>query len=443
MRTSTTGRGETRQRWLARLSLVLLCGALVLLLGFVVQRDLWLLGAALVGVVACVASTYGFLAHRGPARLLALALLVATPLALAWLFIHNGLLWPLLGALVAAGAAVATGRIALQDTAHDTGMPAYDVPPLRHPFLVMNPRSGGGKVARFDLVRKAEALGAEVFVLEEPDVDVAALAREAVRRQADLLGVAGGDGTQALVAGVAAELDVPFVVISAGTRNHFALDLGLDRDDPSTCLAALADDAVELRVDLGEIAGRTFVNNASFGAYATIVQSPAYRNDKAGTTLALLPDLLGGRAGAHLVVRAGGVTVDDPQAVLVSANPYGLGDLAGTGRRARLDTGVLGVVALTVDDALQAVRLLRRRTRDGLVSVRAQEVVVTADVPEIPVGVDGEALVLPTPVRCTIRPRALRVRVPRNRPGVPRPRPHWDLTALVRLGLLSRSGAGD
>jgi alkylation response protein AidB-like acyl-CoA dehydrogenase len=110
-------------------------------------------------------------------------------------------------------------------------------------------------------------------------VDAAALARQAVADGADLLGVAGGDGTQALVAGIAAEHDLPFLVISAGTRNHFALDLGLDRDNPAACLDALAD-GVEQRIDLGVIGGRTFVNNASFGAYAEIVESPAYRDDK-------------------------------------------------------------------------------------------------------------------------------------------------------------------
>lgn len=181
------------------------------------------------------------------------------------------------------------------------------------------------------------------------------------------------------------------------------------------------------------------MNNASFGAYAAIVQSPAYRDDKTGTTLELLPDLITGHTGPHLVARADGVTVDHPQAVLVSDNPYGMGDLAGTGRRARMDTGVLGMVAVTVDDARQVVRLLRRGSQSGLTVLQASEVVVTADVPEIPVGVDGEALLLPSPVRCTIRPKALRVRVPRNRPGVPRPRAHWDMAALFRLGSFSRT----
>ena len=155
----------------------------------------------------------------------------------------------------------------------------------------MNPRSGGGKVTRFGLQERAEALGAEVALLDRPGTDVQQLARDALARGADLLGVAGGDGTQALVAQVAAEHDVPFLVISAGTRNHFALDLGLDREDPTRCLDALRD-GVEARIDLGEINGRPFVNNASFGAYAEIVENPAYRDDKRGTALDTLPDLL-------------------------------------------------------------------------------------------------------------------------------------------------------
>jgi diacylglycerol kinase family enzyme len=255
-------------------------------------------------------------------------------------------------------------------------------------------------------------------------VDVAALARQAVAEGADLLGVAGGDDTQALVAGIAAEHDLPLLVISAGTRNHFALDLGLDRDDPARCLDALVD-GVELHVDLGFIGGRPFVNNASFGAYAVVVQSPAYRDDKAGTTLDLLPELLVGHRGPRLVARAGKVTVVGPQAVLVSNNVYGMGDLAGLGRRARLDRARLGLFAVTVASGVQAIGLLAGTRLRGLARMAAPEIVVDADASQIPVGVVGEALMLDTPVRCTIRPAALRVRVPRDRPGVPDPKPSW------------------
>jgi len=430
---------EDRQRWLARAAVLFVCVALVLLLAFAAERDLYLMLVTLVGVVVIVASTYGVLAHRGALRVVAAALLVATPLAVIWLFVRDGLLWVVAGVGLAVALALVTGRAALAEPGEEGGMPEHPAPRPRRPFVLMNPRSGGGKVGRFGLKEKAEALGAEVVLLEGADVDVTALAREAVARGADLLGVAGGDGTQALVAGVAAELDVTFLVISAGTRNHFALDLGLDREDPTTCLAALGDDAVELHVDLGTIAGRTFVNNASFGAYAAVVQNPSYRDDKRHTTLDTLPELLTGHTGPRLTATFDGVTVEHPQAVLVSDNPYGLGDVAGLGRRARIDTGMLGVVAVTVDNAGQAVRLLGRRSDRGVTVRAVPEVVVSADAPEIPVGIDGESVLLSTPVRCTIRPKALRVRVPRDRPGVPRPRAKWDFAGIVELATSRRS----
>jgi diacylglycerol kinase family enzyme len=300
----------------------------------------------------------------------------------------------------------------------------------------MNPRSGGGKVGKFGLDTKAAELGAQVSLIQGPGiVDVAGLARRAVADGADLLGVAGGDGTQALVAGIAAEHDLPFLVISAGTRNHFAMDLGLDRERPDAGLDALTD-GVELRLDLGLVGGRTFVNTASFGAYAEIVQSPAYRDDKRGTILQMLPELLTGQRGPRLVVRIdNGVTIEAPQALLISNNPYESGDLAGLDRRARLDTGALGVIAVTVDNTAQAMELVRGRRARGVRRFVAYEVVIDADIDEIPVGVDGEAVKMPTPVRCTIQPLALRVRVPRERPGVPTPTPQIDRTLLLRQAL--------
>jgi diacylglycerol kinase family enzyme len=331
-------------------------------------------------------------------------------------------------------AGVASARFALAPERSSWALPVTSAPAPQQPFVIMNPRSGGGKVGRFHLKERAEELGAEVVLLDRPGVDVQQLARDALARGADVLGVAGGDGTQALVAEVAAEHDVPLLVISAGTRNHFALDLGLDREDPARCLDALRD-GVEARIDLGEVNGRPFVNNASFGAYAEIVESPAYRDDKRGTTLDALPDLLTGRRGAHLVVQAAGQTVDGPRAVLVSNNPYGASDLAGMGRRSRLDGGVLGLITVRVDTPRQAVALLQGAHQRGLERAEAPEVVVTADVPEIPAGIDGETVRLPTPVRCTVRPGALRVRLPRERPGVRPPRGRLDWATLWALAI--------
>jgi len=418
--------------WWARASLALVVLAVVVLLVFADRRGVWLVLLTGVAVVVMVAAGFWFLQQRGVLRWLALALAVAAPVAVLVIFAVNRLLWV---AVVAAGlllAAVLAAGTALRADRSEWTLPVVDAPAPRRPFIVMNPRSGGGKVGRFGLVEKAEALGAEVALLDRPGTDVQQLARDALARGADLLGVAGGDGTQALVAQVAAEHDVPFMVISAGTRNHFALDLGLDREDPSRCLEALRD-GVEARIDLGDINGRTFVNNASFGAYAEIVENPAYRDDKRGTTLDALPDLLHGRRGAHLVADADGLVVDGPQALLVSNDPYDVSDLAGMGRRPRLDRGVLGVIALEVETARQAVGLLHGAHQRGLLRARSQEVVVTSDQPDVPVGIDGETVRLSTPVRCTIHPGVLRVRLPRERPGVQPPRGGLEWASLWEL----------
>ncbi|MFE0319614.1 diacylglycerol/lipid kinase family protein, partial [Streptomyces albogriseolus] len=257
-------------------------------------------------------------------------------------------------------------------------------------------------------------------------------ARGGVAAGGDVRGARGAGGCPGLVAAVAAEHDVPFLVISAGTRNHFALDLGLDRGNPAACLDALTD-GVELRVDLGFAGEQPFVNNASFGAYAAIVQSPAYRDDKIGTSLEMLPDLLTGQQGPRLVARAGDTTLTAPQAMLVSNNPYRTGDPFGLGRRERLDSGTLGVLGVRVEGAFSAAALLLNPDPAGLTVLTAPEVVIEADRDEIEAGVDGEAMVLPAPVRCRIAPGVLRVRVPRKRPGVAPGPPRLDWRRLRKL----------
>lgn len=427
------------RRWLARASLAGAAAAVLVLGVFAGVRTFALLGVGVAGLVVTAAAVWWVLSRRGVTRFLAAILALAAPVGvlvaytrahLTWVVVVSAGLW-----FLTAGA----GRAALGPrSAAPPPLPQRPPPSFRQPALIMNPRSGGGKVGRFELQKHAEALGAQVLLLEGPDViDVAELARTCAAEGADLLGVAGGDGTQALVAEVAAALDLPFLVIPAGTRNHFALDLGLDRDDPAKALDALRD-GVEIRVDLGRAGGLPFVNNVSFGAYAAVVQSPSYRDGKTRTTLELLPDLLLHHRGARLTARADKHEFTDPQALLVSNNPYGSNDVAGLGRRTRLDGGILGCVGVRVTTASQAVGLLRGRKSAGLTRATANTVVVDADQERIPVGVDGEALQLSVPVHCEVRPGALRVIVPRRRPGVYRERPPLDWRGLARLGLTSK-----
>ncbi|WP_329135320.1 diacylglycerol/lipid kinase family protein [Streptomyces sp. NBC_00670] len=418
----------------ARLALLLLLGAvLVPLTAAGLRSVLWAL-TGIAGLALAAVGVWWALAHTGPVRVAGAVLSVAAPAAVLALCATAGLLGP---ALLSAGLlalAVVAARWALAP-APAPGEQA--VPAPRRPWVLMNPRSGGGKVERFALVDRARAAGCRVHVLA-PGQDVTALARQAVADGADLLGVAGGDGTQALVADVAAHHDVPFAVIPAGTRNHFALDLGLDRDDPVAALEALTG-GVEIRVDLGYAADRVFVNNASFGTYASVVDDPAYRDAKARTILHNLPGLLTGETAPTLRMTADGRDVTGLQALLVSNNPYGRTlDAARPGRRERLDTGLLGVVCVRVGSAAEAARLASRPRSGGLVRLSAGEVTVGAGTATMPAGIDGEHVVLPCPVVCRTAPGALRVRVPRHRPGRPKSRgaaadwPHVTRLALGR-----------
>ncbi|GGQ91925.1 diacylglycerol kinase family protein [Streptomyces flaveolus] len=436
--TRGTGSDGWVARLFARLAVLAAIGSLVVLVLAVGEAGLVVLAAGFLGVAVCAVGMWWFVAHRGVVRLVGALLAAGAPVAVLVLFAYDGLWLTALVVLLCWAVTLACARAALRRSNPERSMRAVPAVRSRRPVLIMNPKSGGGKVGRFGLVERAQELGAQVILLDpSAPADVAALARQAVAEGADLLGVAGGDGTQALVAGVAAEYGLPFLVVSAGTRNHFAMDLGLDRSDPSRCLDALTD-GEELRIDLGDVSGRPFVNTVSFGVYADVVQRPEYRDDKTGTAFNLMPDLLLGEGVQRLHARIDGTPLSSQQALLVSNNPYGSPDeLSGAGRRPRLDEDQLGVLGIRVEAAAEAADLAVRGSQSPALTVMsAGRVEVTvADAEEIPVAVDGEALRMPTPVICTLRPGALRVLVPRDRPGVADIPPPVDWQRIMDLAL--------
>ncbi|HEX2357945.1 MAG TPA: diacylglycerol kinase family protein [Micromonosporaceae bacterium] len=288
--------------------------------------------------------------------------------------------------------------------------------------LVMNPRSGGGKVARFRLVERATAAGARVR-LTGPNQDAAALARAAVADGAGVLGVAGGDGTVSAVAAVASRAQLPLVVIPAGTRNHFARDLGLDIRNPASALSALRAGGLA-QVDLGRVGPRVFVNNVSFGAYADALLTPGYRDAKARTFMEIAPGYLGGDQWVNATVDTPDGAVECPQMVLVSNNPYHVSTPRHFGYRSTLDTGQLGAILLKRPGGAPPPDLLPRLRRElarqghagppgeGVITWTAARITLHGTVAQLPAGIDGEAVLLDLPIVCEICPRALRVLLP-------------------------------
>jgi diacylglycerol kinase family enzyme len=383
---------------------LLVAAAVVVFATAVAVRDF----PAGLSVLACIALAarvgwFGVVRRGWPRRLSWTVAVLLLAAAVALLIAERSLIENLVvvvGALVALGAAGAAFSIRV---------PLPRGPQPKRPVVFMNPRAGGGKVDRFDLPDEARARGIEAVLLG-PDDDLATLVRDAIARGADALGMAGGDGSQAPVVALAAEHRLPYACIPAGTRNHFARDLGVDRRDVVGALDALVDGG-ERVVDLAEVNGTVFVNNVSIGVYGDAVERAGYRSSKLRTLLDTVPDVLGpgGEELALEWVDRRGRLHGSGAAIVVSNNRYRLAHLLGAGTRPRLDGGVLGI-------AIVASRLRQGDARRPWEQWSQPTFEVRSGEP-VAAGVDGEAVSLQSPIRFRSVAGALRVRIARSHPG--------------------------
>jgi len=382
-------------------SLGFAAGAVVLAVVLAVER--FPRGVAVLAclVVALVTGWYA-LRDRGSHRLVAAGLGVLALIGAAVLLIDLGDILADLAVVVAFALALSLARIAFR-----VHVELPRAPRPARPVLFFNPRSGGGKASRFHLVQEARARGIVPIELGGGE-DLRELVEGAIEDGADALAMAGGDGSQAVVAEIAARRGLPYACVPAGTRNHFALDLGVDREDVVGALDAFVDGG-ERRVDLAEVNGRVFVNNVSIGVYAEAVQRPGYRDAKLRALLEVAPARLSSTDSEPTLRWRGPDGEDGREAValLVSNNVYRLGAALGSGTRPHLDEGVLGIAAAE-EGAARVGLSLRQWERPSFT--------VDADDP-VPLGIDGEAVVLAPPLEFASRPAALAVRIAPGHPG--------------------------
>jgi Diacylglycerol kinase catalytic domain len=396
----------SRRRAAAGLALAL--GAATLLLALYVVFQQFPRGLLVLGCVAAAlaAGWYGLL-RRGVVRLASLGTAVVALAVPVVLLLTDG---DHLTEAILIGVGLAAS-LALARAAFRRRVSLPPAPQPEQPVLFYNPKSGGGKAEQFGLSGEARARGIEPIELNR-GADLAELVQKAVDNGADALAMAGGDGSQAVVAAMAADLNLPYACVPAGTRNHFALDLGVDRDDVVGALDAFVDGG-ERRVDLAEVNGRVFVNNVSLGLYAEAVQRPGYREAKLRTLLDTVPDVIG-PDGTGLDLEwtgPGGHEHHSGAAVLVSNNRYRLGTAVGSGTRPRIDDGLLGITVAAAPIGRPG-RFAQRPWREW----SAPEFEVRSDHP-VMAGIDGEAVTLDPPLRFRIRPGVLRVRISGKHPG--------------------------
>lgn len=391
-------------------------------------------GAVLAGAVAFVLALYVVIDHIAEGLLLAALLLISSVLAV-WAVVTRGLArlvlgglavvgllaalvftvaggWTVLTLVAAAALWVAAVRLARIAFVVHVRLPRAD-PPTR-PVVFVNPKSGGAKAEEVGLAEEARQRGYQVVELN-PDVDLRRLVQSAIDDGADGLAMAGGDGSQAVVAELAAAHDLPYACIPAGTRNHLALDLGVDREDVIGALDALTTTAGERRVDLADVNGQVFVNNVSLGVYAAAVQKDEYRDAKVKTVLETVPEVLGPDGSAPTLVWRGpdGPEREKGATILVSNNRYQLGGAIATGSRPRMDRGRLGIA--TMGNPVDEGGLLRR-FRSPWREWAAPTFEIDAD-QDVPAGIDGESATFEPPLRFASRPGVLRVRIAVHHPG--------------------------
>lgn len=298
---------------------------------------------------------------------------------------------------------------------------------FRHPILIVNPKAGNGRAIKADIPELAKKQGINVVVTKKGD-NIEALARQAARAGADVIGISGGDGSIGAAAKVALEFNLPLVVLPGGTRCHFARDLGLDPNRIADSLAGFT--GTERRIDVANINDRIFLNNASFGLYADIVAHPEYREHKMEVSRKVLGSIATGDQKPYdLQFQHNNTKFKQAVQVLISVNSYNTVNISELGHRERLDGGVLQVTAVTrLNDALVKT-LLQPTTLNKLSKLKslpdfhqweATKFEVTSSAKTLHVGVDGETETYNTPVVIKIMSAALRIFVPaegvRNRP---------------------------
>jgi len=312
-------------------------------------------------------------------------------------------------------------------------------------YLIINPSAGSAATLTESLTRAARERGIRVRVLE-PGENARHAALEAAEEGVESLAVAGGDGSVAAVAGVAVERNLPIVVVPTGTLNHFARDLGLDLTRPLTALDAFASGHYDRRVDVGRVNGRPFINNVSLGLYAEMLGDPGYRQDKLGVAQAKLQAAFSDPKlrRALRITPPDEAPLESVVAVVVSNNPYEFARWDMLGQRHRLDTGTLQISVLDASTLEELERLiagsllgaiefrpaLRHWTSERL------EMGILGEV--VRAGVDGEPITLEAPLRFSVNPGALRVRVPEGSPAsrqVPPLEAGWHAAQTLRRWL--------
>jgi diacylglycerol kinase family enzyme len=293
--------------------------------------------------------------------------------------------------------------------------------------VILNATAGTGSArdAVAALREQFAAAGVQVQVMVARGEDIPLLARRAVREGHPVVVAAGGDGTVNAVATHVAGSRSALGVLAMGTLNHFARDAGIPVEIEAAVRTIVA--GHRMRVDVGAVNGKIFVNNSSIGLYPTVVTRRDNRRRRHGSgkwTALFWASLTVLRKHPMLDVTLavdGNTRRHRTPFIFIGNNEYVV-EGPGAGHRGGLSDGKLslyitrrhgrrGLLAL----ALRALTGSLREALD-LEALVASSVTIATRRRYLPVATDGEVSVMPTPLQYETRAGALEVVVPAPQP---------------------------
>lgn len=289
------------------------------------------------------------------------------------------------------------------------------MPPLP---VIVNPRAGNGFTPH-DRERLTEIFrnaGAEAFIHLSVDA-----IHEIVRQRPPFVVAAGGDGTISAIASALVDTDIALAVLPLGTLNHFARDLGVPLDAAAAVDIAL--NGKRRAIDVGEVNGRVFVNNASLGLYPAMVHRRQKQQRRLGRSkwhamLWAVHTVLRSHPFMHLRLKLDGEKHRRRTPfVFVGNNQYNMEGFT-IGLRERLDDGLLSVYVSPRRGRLGLLRLALRAVLGRLQQAKDFEAASVSELriesrhTRLLVAADGEVAAFDMPLVFRVRPRALQVMAP-------------------------------
>jgi diacylglycerol kinase family enzyme len=291
--------------------------------------------------------------------------------------------------------------------------------------VILNKNSGTSQEATQELEKKliaefvAAGIAAEISFVDGSDIKNAA--ESAVQDNVDVVIAGGGDGTVSAVASVLAGKEIPMGILPLGTLNHFAKDLKIPLD-VKQAIAVIAGQR-KMKIDVGEVNGRTFINNSSIGMYPWVVKRRERHQSDLHIGKWRAMALAWKQCFKHfplsrvkLISEKKTLSLKTPF-VFIGNNEYRL-DPLGFGGRTELDKGSLSVFTVKHEGRMGLVRVALRALLGGLKRVRnvtcMQMPWIEIETRErvVPVSLDGEVIHLQPPLRYSVRPKSLSVMIP-------------------------------